>query len=80
MWCKKPMNEDFSNVKIDSLEHNTLVSVRNVNYVIEEEDLILLLSLEDSIVLDCLVVHVLIWKCSEWFSNTHEIKIRHDAK
>lgn len=46
------MNECFRNVKIDSFEHNTLVSVRNVNYVIKEEDLILLLSLRDSIVLD----------------------------
>lgn len=74
------MNEGFSNVKIDSYEHNTLVSVRNVIYVIKEEDLILLLSLRDSIVLDCLVVYVLILKCSEWFSYTHEIKIRHNAK
>lgn len=56
------MNEGFSNVKIDSFEHNTLVSVRNVNYIIKEKDLILLLSLRDSIVLDCLVFYVLIFK------------------
>lgn len=51
-----------------------------MSITIKEEDLILLLSLRDSIVLDCLVVYVLILKCSEWFSNIHEIKIRHDAK